>query len=357
MIGSLGVAAAYASEAEDFSVLVHDGKSPNLLCCDTTLRVMPDGSLLNGAPFNASLNGVQGELATRGTSTFFPGDSPAIASWREFTVPWIRNDIHDSMKAMTDAEAGALFGSIPTGAFARFNGSPYYMTKVPDLIGIRDRKYIDHTGTHRLRGPEDVMRYAALVSCCDLADFGPHRILTDAQRKIFYRMPDDLLFALAEYLFSLESPPNPNIGDPRAAAGRAVFQREGCARCHTPPLYTNNKLTLAQGYEMPPDHPNRADVMSVSVGTDPNLALKTRKGTGFYKVPSLKGVWYRGMFNHDGSVTTLEEWFDPNRLRQDFAPSGFVGYGVTRRAVPGHEFGLRLNAEDKAALLAFLKTL
>jgi len=96
------------------------------------------------------------------------------------------------------------------------------------------------------------MRYAALVSCCDRADFGPHRILTDAQRKIFCRMPDDLLFARAEYPFSLEPPPNPNTGDPRAAAGRAVFQREGCARCHTPPLYTNNKLTLAQGYALPP---------------------------------------------------------------------------------------------------------
>ena len=76
-------------------------------------------------------------------------------------MPWIRNDIHDSMRSMTEAEAGALFGSIPPGTFARFNGSPYYMTKVPDLIGIKDRKYIDHTGTHRLRGPADVMRYAA----------------------------------------------------------------------------------------------------------------------------------------------------------------------------------------------------
>jgi hypothetical protein len=272
-------------------------------------------------------------------------------------VPWIRNDIHDSMKSMTEAEAGALFGSIPTGAFARFNGSPYYVTKVPDLIVLKDHKYIDHTGTHRLRGPTDVMRYAALVSCCDRADFGPHRILTDGQRRIFYRMPDELLSALAEYLFSLEPPSNPNAGDPRAAAGREIFRREGCGSCHAPPLYTNNKLTLAQGYELPPDHPNRADVMPLSVGTDPNLALKTRKGTGFYKVPSLKGVWYRGMFNHDGSVTTLEEWFDPARLRHDFVPSGFVGYGVTRRAVPGHEFGLRLTAEDKTALIAFLKTL
>jgi hypothetical protein len=97
--------------------------------------------------------------------------------------------------------------------------------------------------------------------------------------------------------------------------------------------------------------------MPISVGTDPSLALKTRKGTGLYKVPSLKGVWYRGMYNHDGSVTTLEEWFDPARLRADFVPSGFKGYKVTSRAVPGHTFGLKLSAEDKAALIAFLKTL
>jgi hypothetical protein len=327
---------------------------PDCSLCHT--RVLPDGTLLNGAPFNTPFNGVIGELAAQLVS-FFPGDSPAMVSWREFATPWIRNDVHDRLKSMTDAEAGALFESVPPGAFARFNGSPYYPTKVPDLIGITDRKYIDHTGTHRLRGQADVMRYAALVSCCDRADFGSHRILTDAQRKIVYRMPDDLLFALAEYLFSLEPPPNPNAGDPRAAAGREVFQREGCASCHAPPLYTNNKLTLARGYVPPPDHPNRADVMPISVGTDPNLALKTRKGTGFYKVPSLKGVWYRGMFNHDGSVTTLEEWFDAARLREDFVPSGFVGYKVTRRAVPGHEFGLRQTAEEKAALIAFLKTL
>jgi hypothetical protein len=38
-------------------------------------------------------------------------------------------------------------------------------------------------------------------------------------------------------------------------------------------------------------------------------------------------------------------------------PSGFKGYEVTHRAVPGHQFGLKLDAEDKAALIAFLKTL
>ncbi len=75
------------------------------------------------------------------------------------------------------------------------------------------------------------------------------------------------------------------------------------------------------------------------------------------QIPSLKGVWYRSMFEHSGSVATLEDWFDPRRLRDDYAPTGFKGYGVKTRPVPGHEFGLKLSIEDKKALVAFLKTL
>jgi mono/diheme cytochrome c family protein len=326
-------------------------------CATCHTRTMPDGSRLAGAPFNDPGDGVIGELVGGGTSTFFPGESPAQVTWRSFATPWIANDIHDGLKSMNEAEQLAMFLSAPPGTFARFNGSPYYMTKAPDLIGLKDRKYIDHTATHLLRGPGDVMRYAGLVSCCDSADFGPHRMLSDTQRKIIYKFPDDILFGLAQYLYSLEPPPNPNMNDPRAAAGKQVFERERCGGCHTPPLYTNNKLTPAAGFTPPKDHPLAADIMSISVGTDPNLALKTRKGTGLYKVPSLKGVWYRGMFNHDGSVTSLEEWFDPARLGSDFVPSGFKGYKITNRAVPGHTFGLKLSAEDKAALIAFLKTL
>ncbi len=326
-------------------------------CSSCHTRVMPDGSLLRGAPFNVPFDGVVGELVTGGVARFFRGDSPAVSNWRTFTAPWVPGDIHDALRSMSGAELGALAASVPAGAFARTNGSPFFPTKVPDLIGLKDRKYIDHTGTHRLRGGADLMRYAALVSCCDSGDFGPHRVLTDAQRTIAQRMSDDVLFALAEYLFALTPPPNPNTGDARVSQGKAVFQRSGCGSCHAPPLYTNNKLTPAQGFTPPVDHPNRADIMTVSVRTDPNLALKTRKGTGLYKVPSLKGVWYRGMFGHDGSVTTLEEWFDPARLRDDYVPSGFKGYNVTRRAVPGHPFGLALSPDDKAALIAFLKSL
>jgi cytochrome c peroxidase len=186
-------------------------------------------------------------------------------------------------------------------------------------------------------------------------DFGPHRFYE--KHRILYRYDDAVLYAMAQYVYSLKPPLNPNRFDAKAAHGQKVFTREGCMGCHTPPLYTNNKLTLAQGYTPPKDHPLREDILPVSVGTDPGLALKTRKGTGLYKVPSLRGVWYRGHYLHDGSVASLEEMFDEHRFRPDHAPGGWKGPGVVRRAIPGHPFGMKLPADDKAGLIAFLRTL
>ena len=94
--------------------------------------------------------------------------------------------------------------------------------------------------------------------------------------------------------------------------------------------------------------------MNIPVGTDPTVALKTRRGTGFYKVPSLRGVWFRNGFGHAGQADTLEEWLDPRRLQDDFVPKGFhTGPGP----IKGHEFGLTLAPGEKRALIAFLKTL
>ena len=73
----------------------------------------------------------------------------------------------------------------------------------------------------------------------------------------------------------------------------------------------------------------------MSVGTDSNLALKTRRGTGYYKVPSLKGGWYRGMFGHSGWCASLEDWFDPRRTHDDYVPTGFKPYGAKTYAVKG----------------------
>ena len=325
-------------------------------CSGCHTRLMPDGAYLDGAPSNMPGNGIIRQISA-GRRSPDDDESPLMKMWRMFAVPWIPDDIHSNIKSMQAPDLIALLRTAVLGTFVRIDGSPYYMTKIPDLIGIGDRRYIDHTATHRLRDGGDVARYAALVTCCNIGDFGPHRMRPEKERTILRRYSDELLFALGEYILSLKPPPNPNRDDPRTAPGRKVFDAQGCGGCHAPPLYTNNRLTLALGYTAPVGHPLAADIMPVSVGTDPGLALKTRKGTGFYKVPSLKGVWYRGLYGHDGSVASLEDWFDPARLRDDYAPTGFKGYQVATRSVKGHVFGLNLKSEDKAALIAFLRTL
>jgi hypothetical protein len=109
------------------------------------------------------------------------------------------------------------------------------------------------------------------------------------------RYSDAQLFALAKFIYSLTPPVNPNPVNGSSRRGERVFVREGCPGCHTPPLYTNNKLTIAEGYRPPYNASANHDIMAISVGTDPDLAMRTRRGTGYYKVPSLKGVWYRSM--------------------------------------------------------------
>jgi Di-haem oxidoreductase, putative peroxidase len=235
-------------------------------------------------------------------------------------------------------------------------GTAASTAKVPDLIGIKDRKYIDHTATHLHRGIGDLMRYAALVSFAETAVFGPHNMLGKDTRRAQARLSDEALYALALYIYSLQPPRNPNPFDEKAKAGEKIFAREGCIVCHTPPLYTNNKLTLALDFTPPKEVTATLDILPISVGTDPGLALATRKGTGYYKVPSLKGVWYRGHYLHDGSVASLEEMFDPDRLKDTHVPGGWILPGVKTRAIKGHEFGLKLLAEERQALIAFLKT-
>jgi mono/diheme cytochrome c family protein len=279
-----------------------------------------------------------------------------MRNYRAYGVPWIKDDIHERLKEMSQEDMRLERGT-GGGIFARWNGSLYYPSKIPDLIGVKDRKYLDATGTHLNRGIGDLMRYAALVSFAESSDFGPHHMLTPEQKKIEARLPDEALYALALYIQSLEPPANPNRFDETAAVGKRIFEREGCAGCHTPGLYTNNKLTLATGFQPPEDKPDALDVLPVSVGTDPNLALKTRKGTGYYKVPSLKGIWYRGRYLHDASLGSLEEMFDPDRLKDTHVPGGWRPAGGKTRAVIGHEFGLKLTPDEKKSLLAFLRTL
>lgn len=333
-------------------------------CLGCHVRVETNGNFTAagpGSPFPPGIDdiGPKGSLILELLfKRLFPGDSFAESQVRTFQTPWDPDPRVESLRNMTPDQLNPLIAGELGTTFARFNGSPWHMTKIPDLHNLRYQRYIDATATHRLRGPLDIARYAALVTGADSMDFGPHRMLTDQQRRVPFRYADEVLFAIGQYLWSLTPPANPK--PPPAAQvreGEALFAREGCNNCHAGPGYTSGKLTLAQGWKPPADHPEREHILPISVGTEPGLALKTRKGTGFYKIPSLRGLWYRPRLLHDGSVATLEEMFDPKRLSADHVPGGWKPPGTKTHAIIGHPFGLGLNPADKSALIAFLRTI
>jgi hypothetical protein len=335
-----------------------------LACAMCHTRVMPDGTAIRGAQGNFPFDAAFGETL-RSASAMAPFNRKLLRLL--YFTPWVPSNL-DRVERMQPEEMAALFAGRPGGTLSRHRSALFAPLQVPDLIGVEHRRYLDHSGLQPHRGVEDLMRYAALnQGMDDLSDYGgfiPFTELSGGRRpepeadpELLNRYSDEQLYALALYIYSLRPPPNPNRFDGVAAAGKRVFEREGCPVCHTPPLYTNNKLTPASGFHVPSEHKKKYDILPVSVGTDTRATMETRRGTGYYKVPSLLGVWYRGPFEHNGSVMTLEDWFNPQRLRNDYVPTGFKGLGVKMRAVRGHEFGLHLSDRDKRDLLAFLRTL
>jgi mono/diheme cytochrome c family protein len=335
----------------------------NTSCAMCHTRVMPDGTAVAGAQGNFPFESV--------TATTLDGAPPAVTKtlFRVLVAaPWVRATA-ERLDAMTTEQFQQALAGVPAGVIVRQGTSLFAPPAVPDLIGIRDRRYLDKSGLGRHRGIADLMRYAAMNQLQDVnGSYGGFVPNSNDMRSVpppgkgFLagsngRYSDAQLYALGQFIYSMTPPPNPNPFDARAKRGEALFNASGCARCHTPPLYTANKLVPADGFTPPADHYQRYDILDARVGTDPALTMTTRRGTGYYKIPSLKGVWYRGPFEHSGSVATLEDWFDPRRLRDDYVPTGFVGFGVKTRAVKGHSYGLNLRAEDRAALIAFLKTL
>ncbi|MCA9705153.1 MAG: hypothetical protein KDK70_04785 [Myxococcales bacterium] len=332
-------------------------------CASCHLQVLPDGTPLRGAPGNLKGGGAALGAVLRQLAASFQERSIDLAEFNYVAsaVPWLDPDPHLRLKQMTEEEVLELDRSIVPGTFARFNGSPYFMTKILDIRGIRDRRYFDVHGAFQNRDVEDLARYAIWVSGVEDGTVGPHRVLTEEQRRLRFRYPDEAMYALALYLYELEPAPSPFPKDALAQRGERVFEAEGCSVCHPPGSFTNDMLVPVDGFTPPPPDSSvgrRLPVMrGTHVGTDPGLALSTRKSTGYYKVPSLRGLWYRGLYEHSGSVATLEDWFDPRRLQDDYVPTGWKGPGVTHRAVIGHEYGLDLDAADKRALIAFLETL
>jgi hypothetical protein len=333
-------------------------------CAMCHTRVLSDGSTIMGA---------QGNFPFERASKYSPRPLPPPPLLHLFTqalygAPWIHPDPMARENAMSTEEITELLQTIPPGVMSRHRSSSFNPVQVPDLIGVKDRQYLDRTGLQPQHSIVDLMRYAALNQGGDSlgsfdgfipADLPLFKTLPDPGDpiKVGGRYSDEQLYALALYLYSLKPPPNPNKIDAASKRGSEIFSRERCVACHTPPVYSNNKLTPAPGFTVPKDHWAKYDILAMSVGTDPGLTMVTRRGTGYYKVPSLRGVWYRSMFGHSGWCATLEDWFDPSRVSEGYVPTGFKPYGAKTYPVKGHPFGLNLTAGEKEDLIAFLKTL
>ncbi|MCP4873781.1 MAG: hypothetical protein GY898_34265 [Proteobacteria bacterium] len=179
----------------------------------------------------------------------------------------------------------------------------------PDLGGIADLPYLHHNANWFHRGT------ATLAVRCETLFITANNERT--------RIPRVLSWALAEYYRSLEAPP-PLVDEVSdlAAAGEALFLDSVCVDCHTPPLYTSER-----------------EVRVNEIGTDPSAGGSFARGTGNYRIPSLRGVGRTAPYLHHGAFDTLEAMFDPERDE------------------PGHEHGLDWSDADREALIAFLKTI
>jgi cytochrome c5 len=174
--------------------------------------------------------------------------------------------------------------------------------RIPDLRPLRFMKELHRTASVEQR---DLASLAVRIET----------LLVVAHGEVV-RPPRAIAVGLALYLWSLADAMPP----PGAASdeGEALFRR-ACAGCHAGPALTGAPVAVER------------------VATDRALARSPERGTGRYRVPSLRGVGERRGLLHDGSVRDLAALFDPAR------PGG-------------HRFGLDLDEHERAELYDYVAT-
>ena len=198
--------------------------------CNTChTRVLHDGTVLPGAQGN-NPGDRQGALLLREAAR--AGDPARVLERarsfaRELELPWLPDDPNRLARSLSLDELIAAGDAIPAGVTARSNTSIFLPPQIPDLIGVEERRYLDHTGLVRQRSIGDLMRYSALVQDVFALDrYGDAQPVKASGHGVRYS--DAQLYALALYLYSLRPPPNPNAFDGAAKRGRKIFERAGC---------------------------------------------------------------------------------------------------------------------------------
>jgi hypothetical protein len=192
-------------------------------------QVLPNGTVVKGGQSSLPLERGSAWIGSRGRGD--RADRQMQIMEQAYAIPWIM-PVSQSRPKSYD-EFLAISWATPPYVLGRGGGLLYAPFKVPDLIGIRDRKYLDATGLARHRDIADLMRYAIVNQTLQMhawfGDYQPSPPPSDLSR-----YSDEQLYALAKFLYSLEPPQNPNAPNNLSRRGKEIFDREGCGTCHTP---------------------------------------------------------------------------------------------------------------------------
>ena len=181
-------------------------------CGKCHTRVMPDGTVLKGAQGNFPDGRITAASLRRRAADDRDQGVARLAEYRNvqrinFGAPWIQPDPAEeyvnSLEEYVASWAALIPGVEPRGAGRQ------YAPQVPDLIGVKERRYLDHTGFVRHRSIGDLMRYAALNQDVGiLVRYGDFRPADFIQLGANWRYSDEQLYALALYVYSLKPPQN-----------------------------------------------------------------------------------------------------------------------------------------------------
>jgi DNA-binding beta-propeller fold protein YncE len=227
-------------------------------------------------------------------------------------------------------------GSAPTPSLARQGEAIFYDAgrSLDQWYSCHSCHYEGHSNAVAMDTKNDGRfgNSKAVLSLRGSAETGPwfwHGTVSDFDTALRQSLTDTMLgkpptdhdvAAVAAFIKTLKLPPNPHrqADDLKEAIvrGEAVFQstKAGCARCHPAPLFTDGKKH------------------DVGLGSKGDVYPS-------YNPPSLRGVYDRILYLHDGRAKSLEEV-----LRGPHYPSRVTGTG-------------ELTDDELRDLLAYLKSL
>lgn len=252
---------------------------------------------------------------------------------------------------------------------------------VPAWWLLKKKKTMYHVGATDARSVRSIMQFMM------------HPLTTPKE----FEAAEGTFRDIRQYILGLEPPKYPfAVDEKKAAAGKVLFEKN-CAECHGTYgeqwTYPNKVVKLA---EIGTD-PKRAENIGAKFAEAYNASWFAREKDGKpikvnpgYQAPPLDGVWATAPYFHNGSVPTLagvlnskarpkvftrtfkteEADYDKEKVGwkvTEVDPPAATASGFERRKVydtgqpgrgnGGHTYGDGLTAEERAAVIEYLKTL